>query len=79
MDLRGTPCVAETQSSLSGKPRARGVPRGRTLTVTDARLAAGAGFLLLVCGDMMLMPGLPQIPAAVGMDMDDEGRITGLF
>lgn len=72
-------CIAKTQSSLSDNPRASGVPKGWTLTVTDARLAAGAGFLVLVCGDMMLMPGLPKVPAAVGMDVDEEGRITGLF
>ncbi len=72
-------CVAKTQSSITDNPRAIGVPRGWTLTVTDAQLAAGAGFLVLICGDMMLMPGLPKVPAAVGMDVDEEGRITGLF
>jgi formate--tetrahydrofolate ligase len=72
-------CIAKTQSSLSDDPRARGVPRGWALTVTDVRLSAGAGFLVVVCGSMMLMPGLGAEPAAVHMDVDDEGVITGLF
>src|SRR5690606_19829548 len=72
-------CIAKTQSSLSDDPKARGVPKGWTLTVTDAHLSAGAGFLVVVCGNMMLMPGLPKVPAAVHMDVDEEGRISGLF
>ncbi len=72
-------CIAKTQASLSDDPRALGVPRGWTLTVTDAQLSAGAGFLVVVCGNMMLMPGLPKYPAAVHMDVDEAGVITGLF
>jgi formate--tetrahydrofolate ligase len=72
-------CIAKTQSSLSDDAKARGVPTGWTLTVTDAHLSAGAGFLVVVCGNMMLMPGLPKAPAAVRMDVDEEGTITGLF
>src|SRR5690606_37440439 len=72
-------CIAKTQSSLSDDPKARGVPTGFTLTVTDVHLSAGAGFLVVVCGNMMLMPGLPKVPAAVNMDVDEEGRISGLF
>lgn len=72
-------CVAKTQSSLSDNPRALGAPKGWTLTVTDARLSAGAGFIVPICGDMLLMPGLPKIPAAVNMDVDEHGRISGLF
>ena len=72
-------CIAKTQSSLSDDPAARGVPTGWTLTVTDVKLSAGAGFLVVVCGDMMLMPGLSETPAAVHMDVDDHGVITGLF
>jgi len=72
-------CIAKTQSSLSDNPKAKGVPTDWSLTVTDANLSAGAGFLVIVCGDMMLMPGLPKIPAAVNMDVDDNGEITGLF
>jgi len=47
--------------------------------VTDARLAAGAGFMVIICGDMMLMPGLPEVPAAARMDIDSQGNISGLF
>lgn len=72
-------CIAKTQSSLSDNPRVLGVPRDWTLTVTDARLSAGAGFLVIICGDMMLMPGLPKVPAAVGMDVDESGKITGMY
>jgi formate--tetrahydrofolate ligase len=72
-------CIAKTQSSLSDNPAARGVPKDWTLTVTDVMLSAGAGFLVVVCGNMMLMPGLSQTPAAVHMDVDDRGVITGLF
>lgn len=72
-------CIAKTQGSLSDNPRAIGVPKGWTLTATDAELSAGAGFLVIICGDMMLMPGLPKYPAAVNMDVDEQGNITGLF
>ncbi|NNF57087.1 MAG: formate--tetrahydrofolate ligase, partial [Rhodothermaceae bacterium] len=72
-------CIAKTQSSLSDDPRALGAPTGWTLTVTDILLSAGAGFLVVVCGNMMLMPGLGKEPAAVHMDVDDQGVITGLF
>lgn len=72
-------CIAKTQSSLSDNPRVRGVPQNWTLTVTDVKLSAGAGFLVVICGNMMLMPGLGVRPAAVGMDVDDDGTITGLF
>ena len=72
-------CVAKTQSSLSDNKRAVGVPKGWTLTVTDASLSAGAGFIVVVCGDMMLMPGLPKIPAGARMHVDDDGNVSGLF
>lgn len=72
-------CVAKTQSSLSDSPKLLGAPKGWTLTVTDAALSAGAGFLVMICGDMMLMPGLPKIPAAVNVDVDEKGKILGLF
>jgi formate--tetrahydrofolate ligase len=72
-------CIAKTSSSLTDNPRAIGAPKGWTLTVTDAHLSAGAGFLVAVCGDIMLMPGLPKVPAAAGMDIDDHGRVVGLF
>jgi formate--tetrahydrofolate ligase len=72
-------CVAKTQSSLSDNPKALGAPRGWTLTVTDTKLAAGAGFIVLICGEMLLMPGLPKVPAAVHLDVDAQGKISGLF
>jgi len=72
-------CIAKTQSSLSDNPRALGVPKDWTLTVTDAQLSSGAGFLVIICGDMMLMPGLPKVPAAVGMDVDESGKISGMY
>ena len=72
-------CVAKTQASLSDNPAARGVPRDWTLTVTDVELSAGAGFLVVVCGNMMRMPGLSAEPAAVHMDVTDDGEIQGLF
>lgn len=72
-------CIAKTQSSLSDQKNKLGAPRGWTLTVTDIRLSAGAEFLVVICGNMMLMPGLPKIPAAYNMDVDEEGNISGLF
>ncbi len=72
-------CIAKTQSSLSDDPKRLGAPENWTLTVTDAQLSAGAGFLVVICGNMMLMPGLPQRPAAVGMDVDEWGQISGMF
>ncbi|MEP0546476.1 MAG: formate--tetrahydrofolate ligase [Rhodothermales bacterium] len=72
-------CIAKTQSSFSDDSKRRGAPSGWTLTVTDVQLSAGAGFLVVVCGNMMLMPGLGARPAALGMDVNDEGMITGLF
>ena len=72
-------CIAKTQSSLSDNPKLIGAPHNFTITVTDVRLSAGAGFIVVVCGDMMLMPGLPQVPAAANMDIDSKGNISGLF
>jgi formate--tetrahydrofolate ligase len=57
----------------------RGAPSGHTLLVRDARLSAGAGFVVMICGDIMTMPGLPKIPAAETIDVDQDGHITGLF
>jgi formate--tetrahydrofolate ligase len=71
-------CVAKTQSSFSTDPTQRGAPTGHTVTVREVRLAAGAGFVVLLTGDIMTMPGLPREPAAHRIDMDDEGRVTGL-
>jgi formate--tetrahydrofolate ligase len=72
-------CVAKTQASISDNPKLAGAPKNWTLTVTDAALSAGAGFLVMICGNMMLMPGLPQVPAAVNVDVNEKGQIEGLF
>lgn len=72
-------CIAKTQSSFSDNPSLRGAPKGFTFTVSDVQLSAGAGFLVIICGNMMLMPGLPKIPAAVNMTVNDDGVISGLF
>jgi formate--tetrahydrofolate ligase len=71
-------CMAKTQSSLSDDPKKLGAPSGWTLTVTDAHLASGAGFIVVVAGNMMLMPGLSKTPQAIKMNVDAAGRITGL-
>lgn len=71
-------CMAKTQASLSDNPKMLGAPKNWSLTVTDAHLASGAGFIVVVAGHMMLMPGLSKTPQAVRMNVDGEGRITGL-
>ncbi len=71
-------CMAKTQDSLSDNPRLRGRPRGFTLTVRDIEIAAGAGFLVALTGDIVRMPGLPERPAAERIDVDSHGRIVGL-
>jgi formate--tetrahydrofolate ligase len=72
-------CVAKTQYSFSTDPGARGAPSGHTVNVREVRLAAGAEFIVMVCGDIMTMPGLPKIPSANRIDIDETGKITGLF
>ncbi|MGZ8227106.1 MAG: formate--tetrahydrofolate ligase [Methylococcaceae bacterium] len=72
-------CIAKTQMSFSTNPNAKGAPSGHTLEIRDVRLANGAGFIVAIAGDMMTMPGLPKVPAAERIDIDDDGRITGLF
>ena len=72
-------CVAKTQSSLSDDPSLLGRPTGFTITVKEARLSAGAGFVVLLTGDIMTMPGLPKQPAACKIDVDEQGSILGLF
>ncbi|MBI2539279.1 MAG: formate--tetrahydrofolate ligase [Deltaproteobacteria bacterium] len=71
-------CMAKTQSSLSDDPKRLGAPKNWTLTVTDAHLASGAGFIVAVAGNMMLMPGLSKTPQAARMGVDSNGKITGL-
>ncbi len=72
-------CVAKTQYSFSTDPRLRGAPSGHAVDIREVRLAAGARFVVMVCGDIMTMPGLPAVPAAVTIDVDEGGRIVGLF
>ena len=72
-------CVAKTQYSFSTDPRLRGAPSGHVVNVREVRLAAGAEFVVMICGDIMTMPGLPREPASSRIDIDDEGRISGLF
>jgi formate--tetrahydrofolate ligase len=71
-------CIAKTQYSLSDDDQALGRPDGFTLIVTDASLSAGAGFVVIHCGDIMTMPGLPKVPASEKIDVTPEGDITGL-
>jgi formate--tetrahydrofolate ligase len=71
--------VAKTQYSFSTDPRLRGAPEGHVVDVREVRLAAGAQFVVMICGDVLTMPGLPKIPAAHAIDVDDSGRILGLF
>ena len=72
-------CVAKTQYSFSTDPKLRGAPEGHVVSIREVRLAAGAEFIIMICGDIMTMPGLPKVPAANSIDVDDNGRITGLF
>ncbi len=72
-------CVAKTQYSFSADPTLRGAPSGHTLPIREVRLSAGAGFVVVICGEIMTMPGLPRHPAAETIGLDAEGRITGLF
>ncbi|HQD38063.1 MAG TPA: formate--tetrahydrofolate ligase, partial [Candidatus Avimonas sp.] len=72
-------CIAKTQYSFSDNPQLAGRPTGFKITVREVRLSAGAGFVVAITGDIMTMPGLPKVPAAEKIDIDESGRITGLF
>ncbi len=72
-------CIAKTQNSISHDPKLAGAPDGYTFPVRDVQLYAGAGFVVALAGDIMTMPGLPKIPAAEKIDVDDDGKISGLF
>jgi len=72
-------CVAKTQYSFSTDPKLRGAPSGHVVNIREVRLAAGAEFIVMICGDVMTMPGLPKIPSAAHIDVDEDGRISGLF
>ncbi|MCB0463507.1 MAG: formate--tetrahydrofolate ligase [Flavobacteriaceae bacterium] len=80
LGLEGLPvCIAKTQKSLSDNPALLGRPRGFTITVREIEIAAGAGFLVPITGDMMRMPGLPAHPASENINIDNNGNISGLF
>lgn len=72
-------CIAKTQYSLSDNPALLGAPTGHTITVRDVRLSNGAGFVVIYTGNIMTMPGLPKVPAAERIDVDENGKISGLF
>ncbi len=72
-------CVAKTQFSFSTDPKLLGAPEGHVVKVREVRLAAGAEFVIMLCGDVMTMPGLPKVPAANRIDLDDDGKVVGLF
>jgi len=72
-------CMAKTQYSFSTDPKLRGAPSGHVVPIREVRLAAGARFVVAVCGEIMTMPGLPRHPAAENIRLDDEGRVQGLF
>jgi formate--tetrahydrofolate ligase len=72
-------CIAKTQYSFSTDPLLHGAPSGHVLNIREVRLAAGAQFVVMVCGDVMTMPGLPRVPSASQIDVTDDGRIVGLF
>ena len=80
LELENLPiCVAKTQKSLSDNPKLIGRPEGFDITIREIEIAAGAGFLVPITGEMMRMPGLPATPAAEAIDIDENGQITGLF
>jgi formate--tetrahydrofolate ligase len=72
-------CVAKTQSSFSTDASVRGAPSGHVVNVREVRLAAGAEFVVMICGDIMTMPGLPKVPSAEKIDLTDDGKVVGLF
>ena len=72
-------CVAKTAVSFSADPTLLGAPSGHTVNVRDVRLSAGAGFIVMICGDIMTMPGLPKVPSAERIDIGPDGRVVGLF
>ena len=72
-------CVAKTQYSFSDDPTKLGAPDGFTVTVKNVKVSAGAGFIVVLTGDILTMPGLPKAPAAERIDVDEDGKITGLF
>ena len=72
-------CIAKTQYSFSTDPNLKGAPTGHVLPVREVRLSSGAEFIVVICGDIMTMPGLPSVPAANSIKLDAKGEIEGLF
>ena len=72
-------CMAKTQYSFSTDPALRGAPTGHTVPIREVRLAAGAGFIVVICGTIMTMPGLPRSPSSERIFLNNEGQIEGLF
>ena len=72
-------CVAKTPYSFSTDPKKLGAAKGHIVKVREVRLAAGAEFIVFICGDVMTMPGLPKVPAANRIDLDESGKVVGLF
>jgi len=72
-------CIAKTQYSFSDDPTKLGAPEDFTVTIKNVKISAGAGFIVVLTGDILTMPGLPKSPAAERIDVDESGKITGLF
>ncbi len=72
-------CMAKTQYSFSDDPSKLGAPDNFTVTIKNVKISAGAGFIVVLTGDIMTMPGLPKVPAAEKIDVDENGKISGLF
>ncbi|MBQ9623473.1 MAG: formate--tetrahydrofolate ligase, partial [Treponema sp.] len=72
-------CVAKTQNSISHDPKLMGAPKDYIFPVRDVQLYSGAGFVVALAGEIMTMPGLPKLPAALNNDIDDDGNVSGLF
>jgi formate--tetrahydrofolate ligase len=72
-------CMAKTQYSFSTDPNLRGAPEGHTLPIREVRLSAGVGFVVVICGEIMTMPGLPRVPASETIRLNEAGLIEGLF
>ena len=72
-------CIAKTQYSFSDDQKKLGAPEDFEVTIRNVKVSAGAGFIVVLTGDIMTMPGLPKVPAAENIDVDDDGKIIGLF
>jgi formate--tetrahydrofolate ligase len=80
MGYRNAPvCMAKTQYSFSTNPDLKGAPTDFTIPVREVRLSAGAEFVVVICGELLTMPGLPRVPSAEAIDLNADGQIVGLF